>query len=125
MLVVLCLIGLVLAMGIPATTKFVRSNQLAGATNTLMADIYYARSLASMRRKTYEIRFTSNAYTIAQVSPALTIKSCPLPPGVTCAATDTATFFAWGLSVPIAVTVKGSGDSTLVQVGANGNVTHD
>ncbi len=125
MMVVLCIIGLLLAIGVPATTRFVHSNQLAGATNTLISDMYYARSLATMRRKAYEISFVPGAYTIYQVTPHVTISSRAMPPGIACTATDTATFFPWGLSVPIAVTVKGWSDSTKVQVAVNGSVTHD
>jgi Tfp pilus assembly protein FimT len=125
MMVTLTVIGLVLAVGVPATMKYMRSSEVAGARNTLIADLHYAHSLAGMRRRTYEISFTPNTYTIAQVSPATTILTRTMPGGVVCAATDTATFFAWGLSVPISVTVKHGSDSTTVQLAANGSVSHD
>lgn len=124
-MVVLVIIGIVVGIGAPATYKFMRSSERVGARNTLIADIHYARSLAGMRRKTYQIAFTSNSYTISQVTPALTISTRPLPQNVSCAATDTALFFAWGLAAPISVTVMGGGDSTTVQVAANGSVSHD
>lgn len=125
LMVVLVIIGIVLAVSVPATYKYMRSSERVGATNTLMADIYYARSLANMRRKTYQIAFVTNGYTISQVTPPATISTRTLPPGVACAATDTALFYAWGLSVPISITISSYNDSTTVQVAANGSVSHD
>jgi Tfp pilus assembly protein FimT len=123
-MVVLIVIGIVLAVAVPATTKFMRSNQLVGATNTLIADIHYTRSLATMRRKSYQITFGANGYTISQVAPLDTISTHALPSGVNCTASGTATFFAWGLSAPVAVTIRSGTDSTTVQVSTNGSVSH-
>jgi Tfp pilus assembly protein PilE len=124
-MVVLVVVGLLVGVGVPATMRYLRSVDVAGARSTLMADMHYAHSLATMRRRTYEISFTTNSYKISQVSPAATILTRTMPVGVVCAATDTATFFAWGLTVPIAVTVKYGTDSTTVQLAANGGVSHD
>jgi len=123
--IVLCVIGILFAISMPAVSSYLRTSRLAGATNTLIGDMHYARSLAAMRRKTYEIRFASNAYTVCQVAPAATVLTRDMPLGVVCAASDTATFFAWGLAVPVAVAMIGGSDTTTVQLAANGSVTHD
>ncbi|MGH7681645.1 MAG: prepilin-type N-terminal cleavage/methylation domain-containing protein [Candidatus Eiseniibacteriota bacterium] len=126
-MVVVVIVGIILTIGIPSTARYIRVAQLAGARNTLMEDLGYARTLAVMRRKTYEIRFNSSTYTLVQLSPAATIWTHTLPVGYSCSATDTATYYAWGLTAPISVTVKctGSSDSTTVQLLANGSLSHN
>ncbi len=126
-MVVVVIVGIILTIGVPSTARYIRVAQLAGARNALMEDLGYARSLAVMRRKTYEIRFNSSTYSLVQLSPAVTIWTHVLPAGYTCSATDTATYYAWGLTAPISITVKRgtSTDSTTVQLAANGSVSHN
>lgn len=124
--VVLVIIGIILTIGVPSTARYIRAAQLAGTRNIVMTDLAYARSLATMRRKTYEIRFNSSTYTLVQLSPAATVWTHVLPAGYTCSATDTATYYAWGLTAPISITVKrGTADSTTVQLTANGSLSHN
>lgn len=125
-MVVVVIVGIILTIGVASTGRYIQAAQLAGTRNILMEDLGYARSLAVMRRKTYEIRFNSSTYSLVQLSPAATIWTHTLPAGFTCTATDTATYYAWGLTAPISVTVKrGSADSTTVQLAANGSVSHN
>jgi prepilin-type N-terminal cleavage/methylation domain-containing protein len=125
LVIVVLVMGLLLAVTLPAGTRFLRSSRVTGAANTLMADIQNARSLASMKRRTHRILFTSSGYTIFQVSPADTIRRRVWPTGVGATATDTATFFAWGLTDPVSITITGANSSKIVQVFANGSVTHN
>ncbi len=125
LMVVMVVVGIVLAVSVPKFARFMRSTQLQGATNTLMGDLDYAHSLATMRRKTYQIAFAGATYTISQVAPPANILTRSMPSGMVCTAGGPATFFSWGLSVPVAVTVCGIGDSTTVLVAANGSLSHD
>ena len=91
----------------------------------LIADIHQARSLATMKQKTYQIAFGTNAYSVLQLAPLQTVHTRAMPSGVACSASDTATFFPWGLTVPVAVTVVSVHDTTVLQISANGSVSHD
>ncbi len=125
MVVVLGIFGILVAIAAPSVAGYIRSSRLEGATNTLMADLTETRALANAQRKTYEIRFQSAAYSVNRLSPAATMRTRQLPPGVTLAATDTATFYPWGLASPVAITVADAHASKGVQLMANGSVAHD
>ena len=124
-MVVLILFGILIGITVPGMSNLVRSTRLKGASNTLVADIRYARSLANAQHSSYQIQFTSSNYTISRVSPATTITMRTLPDGVSCSATGTATFFAWGLTGPVTITMSSHGKSDVVQLTASGNVIHD
>jgi len=47
------------------------------------------------------------------------------PSGVSFAATDTASFYAWGLVTPVTITINGCGGSNVLDLSASGNVTRD
>lgn len=123
LLTVLAVMGILLAISIPAVAGYLHSSRLTGAVNMLAADIHQTRSLATMQRRTYQIAFDSTSYSVVQG--ATQVRRRTLPNGVRCAAPDSATFFAWGLTVPVAVTVENRGASTTLQVSANGSVSHD
>ena len=114
---------ILLSISIPAVAGYLHTSRLTGAVNMLAADIHQTRSLATMQRRTYQIAFDSTSYSVVQGNTR--VRRRMLPTGVTCAAPDSATFFAWGLTVPVAVTVANRGASTTLQVSANGSVSHD
>jgi prepilin-type N-terminal cleavage/methylation domain-containing protein len=125
LMAVIGIMGVLLAISIPAVAGYLHTSRLTGAVNMLAADIHQTRSLATMQRRTYWIEFNPTSYRIVQGSPPVPVRTRALPLGVTCAATDTATFFAWGLTVPVAVTVTNRGASTTLQLATNGSVSHD
>ena len=122
LMVILVITGGLIAFSAPAIARYLRSSRVAGASNTLVADLRYGRSLANTQRRTYQIIFTANSYTLRGVSPANVITTRSMPRGVTCAASDTATFYAWGLTDPITVRVYTGRDTSAVLLGANGSV---
>lgn len=125
LMTVLAVFGLLLAISVPAVNGHVRSARLNGAVSTLESDLRYARALSSAQRKTYAIQFASNSYSVVRVSPAKTVRTRELPRGVACAATDTATFYPWGLTESITITVSDSRRSDVLRLSSNGSVSHD
>jgi hypothetical protein len=93
-----------------------------GAARVLAADVHQARAIASMRRRSYEITFASGRYAIVRTSPRETLRVREMPYQVTMSATDTATFFPWGVTSPITVTLTGPGQTRTVQIRATGSV---
>lgn len=125
LMVVVTVFGILAAIAAPPVSGFLRSTRLSGATSTLVSDIYYARALANTQRKTYTIRFTANSYVVERVSPAKTIRSRTLPRGVTIAATDTATFYAWGLTDAVTLQLNAGNNTRVLRVAPNGSVAND
>jgi len=125
LVIVVGLLGVLFAIGLPATSGYLRSSSLAGASSTLVADFRYARSLANSERRTYEILFTPNAYELRRLSPAATIRTRTLPRGVTFTASDTAVFYAWGLTDPITIELDNGRNKNVLRLSANGSVARD
>ena len=124
-MIVIAIMGLMLAITAPAVSGYLRVSRLAGASNLLVADIHYARTLASEHRSTYEIRFGPTTYSLVRVSPLATITTRSLQRGVTCAASDTATFYAWGLTAPVTITMNNQADAQTIRLSATGGVSRD
>jgi prepilin-type N-terminal cleavage/methylation domain-containing protein len=123
LVVALVVFGVLVGMTIPSTTKFTRSGRVAGAARVLAADVHEARAIANMQRRSFEITFASTKYAIVKSSPRETLRVRNLPYGVSCTATDTATFYPWGITSPISVTMSGQGGmSKVMQVRATGSV---
>lgn len=125
MVVLIAILSVVLGFGVMGTSGFVRSSRLAGSVNTLIADLRYARTLATTQRTSVQVLFAADGYQVLRVSPAGTLLSRPCPQGVTCSATDTATFFPWGLATPVTITLANADGSKDLSLAANGNVTRD
>jgi hypothetical protein len=89
----------------------------------MVADVRYARMLATTQGRNFEIRFQPAGYSVVRVTPPATILSRMCPSGVTCSASDTATFYAWGLTAPITITLAATEGSRVIQLGANGSIT--
>jgi hypothetical protein len=89
----------------------------------MVADVRYARMLATSQGRNFEIRFQPTGYSVVRVTPPATILSRTCPSGVTCSATDTATFYAWGLTAPVTITLAATEGSRVIQLGANGSIT--
>jgi type II secretory pathway pseudopilin PulG len=125
LMVVLGVFGILLAIVAPPMAGYLRSSRLIGATNTLVADLYYTRGLADAQRRTYEVRFGPTAYSIVRLSPLSTVRTRALPRGVRFSAPDTATFFAWGLTNPTIINMANQDRSRVIRLAANGRVVHD
>jgi len=124
MMMAMAVFSIIAAMSVLGVSSFIRSSRLTGASNTLMTDLHYTRMMASAKQSTYQIRFQPSSYTVVRVTPASTVLTRQLPLGTTCAATDTATFYPWGLADSVTVTMTNSGHSSVLKVSANGRVTH-
>lgn len=122
--VVVALIGIISTIAVLGTANLVRSSRLAGASSTLVADLRYARSLATTQRTNYNIGFSSGRYSVFRASTADTVLRRTLPPGVACSSSGTATFYAWGLTDPLTITLTGGGQTKTLQLLVNGNVNH-
>ena len=125
LMIVVGVMGAVLMMSIPAMSSFINSSRLSGARNTLMTDLRYARSLATSQRRAYEVRLATNGYTVVGLSPTTTVLTRSLPRGVTFGHADTASFFAWGLTETMTITLNRPHGSTIVRTTSGGQVTHD
>jgi prepilin-type N-terminal cleavage/methylation domain-containing protein len=125
MSVLMVVFGIMAAITVAGTSQLVRSSQLSGTTNTLLADMRYARTLATTECSEFQIRFAASGYSIVRVSPLRTAVNRTCPRGVTLAASDTASFYAWGLVSPVTVTINGGPGTNVVQLAASGNITHE
>ena len=81
------IMGILLLLAAPPVMNFLSSSRLLGASNELMSDMHYARSLATSTRSSHRIDFTANDYTIVEVSTAQVIRTRTLPAGYTYATT--------------------------------------
>lgn len=124
LMVAVLVFGLLVAIAIPSVSGYMRTSRMSGASTKLQSDLRFAVSNASSQRTTYQILFQSGSYTLSRVSPATTIFTRQMPQGVACTASDTAKFFAWGLTKPVTVTMTDSHGSQTVQLLSNGNIIH-
>lgn len=125
LMIIVGIMGIVLAMTAPSVSNFIASSRLTGARSTLMGDLRHARSLATTQRATYELRLASSGYSIVNLATSDTVLARTLPRGVTIATSDTARFFAWGLTEAMAITLQQGGSSKVIRTTANGQVGCD
>jgi Tfp pilus assembly protein FimT len=123
MCMLIAVLGTVLTIAVVGTSRMIRSSRLSGAANVMVADVRYARMLATSQGRNFEIRFRPAGYSVVRVTPLATILSRTCPSGVTCSASDTATFYAWGLTAPVTITLAATEGSKVIQLGANGSIT--
>ncbi len=121
--VLIAVLGTIFGIAVVGTSRMVRSSRLVGTANLMVADVRYARMLATSQGRNFEIRFRPAGYSVVRVTPPATILTRTCQSGVTCSATDTATFYAWGLTAPVTITLAASGGSRVIQLGANGSIT--
>jgi len=125
LMVVVAVAGILFAIAYPSMSHYQRTIKLSGAARMLEGDIHNAISIANAQRTTYQIVFQSGSYAIRQASAVNALQTRQMPPGVSCAATDTARFFAWGLASPVTVTMTNSNGSKTVRILANGRVAYN
>lgn len=124
MSLVTVVLGIVVTITVMGTLRLVRSSRLVGATNTMVADLRHARTLATTEGRSFQILFQSGSYSIIRLAPSATVLKRFYPPGVSCTASDTATFYAWGLTAPITITLTTAEGSQVLQLASNGRVSH-
>ena len=126
LIIIVGILGVIMLVALPPMSRFIRSNRLAGSTNTVAGDLRYARSLASTQRRNYEFRSTATGYSIVSVTPASTVLTRSLQPGVQfTAVSDTAHFDAFGPTKSKVFTLQKDGHSRVVSMNATGQVTCD
>lgn len=125
MLVTIAVMGILLGITAPAVSGYLRSSRVSGASNKLVADIHYANTLAREQRRTVQLQFGSGSYAIATVSPSAVLLTRELPDDVTATASDTVSFYAWGLTDAATILVCNAHDSTTIRLTATGSVSRD
>jgi prepilin-type N-terminal cleavage/methylation domain-containing protein len=124
MIFVVVAIGIVLAITVPAFGNYIQSTRVAGATNELLGDLHFARSLAVRERRNHHIEFLTNAYEIKETATDAVVRRRELPRGVTCSATADPSFYAWGLTDATTITINGGRAARNLILSANGHVGH-
>lgn len=124
-MVVIAVMGILFLAAVPSISGYVNSTRLSGAASGLVADLHYARSLANSQHTTFELRRTTEDYSIVRVSPQATIVTKRLPGGVTIATVDTTSFYSWGLTEPATITLRHGDRTSVVRVTTGGQVSRD
>ena len=116
--------GIILAVVVPTFSKFVKGSRLNGASNELMADIHFARSMAVSKRKQFHIEFDAQEYRIVETATSKVVRTRTLPSYFNFSASANPNFYAWGLADPVNITISGVGRTKNVDLSANGSVSH-
>ena len=124
MVFVVVVAGILMAAVIPGFRHFLGTQRLAGATNELVGDLHYARSLAVKKRRAFHIEFSADEYKIVETATAEVIRTRTLPNGYTFTASADPNFYPWGLTDAINVQIAHGGSTRNLTLSANGNVTH-
>lgn len=124
MMIVISVIGILVAVTVPAFSGYIRRTRIEGSRNQLVTDIYFARSTAIAQRKTIAIQFTDSQYQIVDTTDGSVQRTTTAPEGVTFAATADPNFYAWGLADAADITIAGSSLSQIVNLLPTGSVTH-
>lgn len=122
-MVVISVIGLLLTLTVPPLSRFIDSSRLIGASNDLIGDIHFTRSLATVKRRTYRIEFENNRYRIIEDSTDEVVRTRTMPQGFVIVASTDPRFFAWGLTEMANLKIsKGTKTKNLILT-SNGNVS--
>ncbi len=122
-MIVVVIIGLLAAIAVPSFSGYLRRTRVEGSRNQLIADCYFARSLAISRRETVTMVFAADSYVI-QNGGGTVFRTTPAQEGVTFAASDDPNFYAWGLADAVDVTVDGPSNSQSVSISPTGVARH-
>ncbi|HET6462724.1 MAG TPA: GspH/FimT family pseudopilin [Candidatus Krumholzibacteria bacterium] len=124
MMVVITVIGILAAIAVPGMTGYLRRARMMGIRDQMIADVYYARSLAITNRRTIRITFTPTLYTILDTTNGAVVRRISAPRGVTFAATANPNFYAWGLADAATLTVTGANLNRQISVMPTGAVDY-
>jgi len=125
LMVVLIVAGILFLIAYPSMSHLMRTERLSGAARVLEGDIHNGVALAGAQRATYQIVFSAGSYVLRQASPVANVQTRTMPTGVTCASTDTARFFAWGLASPVTITLTNTAGKQTLRILSNGRVQYN
>ncbi len=122
-MIVVVVIGILAAVAIPGFAGYLKRTRVDGSRNQLIADCYFARSLAISRRETITMVFRTDEYEIRNGGGTV-FRTTPAADGVTFTSTDDPNFYAWGLADPVDITVDGPSDTRDLTISPTGLVSH-
>lgn len=120
---VVVIIGIVAAITVPSFSSYLKKTRVDGSRSQLMADCYFARSLAIGRHETITMRFEADQYTIVNAGGTV-FRTTPAAQGVTFSASADPNFYAWGLADATDITVQGPSNSDNVSLSPTGVASH-
>lgn len=123
LMIVVAVIGILSAIAVPSFSGYLKRTRVDGSRNQLMADFYFARSLAISRRETITMVFTTDQYEIRNGGGTV-FRTTPAADGVTFTASDDPNFYPWGLADAVDITVDGPSDSRDLSLSPTGVVSH-
>ncbi len=121
--IVVAVVGILTAVAVPAFSGYLRRTRVDGSRNQLIADFYYARSLAIQRRETITMVFTADQYVI-QNGDGTVFRTTPAENGVTFEASADPNFYAWGLADATDISIAGATLTRDVTLSPTGVVSH-
>ncbi len=121
--IVIVIIGIIAAITIPSFGSYLRKTRVDGSRNQLIADFYFARSLAIARRETITMRFQTDEYQIVNGGGTV-FRTTPANDGVTFTASGDPNFYAWGLADAVDISVTGRSMSSNVSLSPTGVASH-
>jgi Tfp pilus assembly protein FimT len=122
-MIVVAVIGILAAVTVPSFSGYLRRTRVEGSRNQLIADCYFARSLAIARRETITMVFTADQYRIVNGGGTV-FRTTPAADGVTFNASGDPNFYAWGLADAANITVDGPSNSQDVALSPTGVASH-
>jgi Tfp pilus assembly protein FimT len=123
-MVVVAVIGIMTAIAVPAFSGYLKRTRLNGARNQLISDVYYARSLAIAKRRTFAIQFQPDTYSIVDTSDGSVVRTVTAPSGIDFGTDVDPNFYAWGLADAANFTLTDSYGTQTVTVLPTGSVDH-
>lgn len=120
---VVVIIGVLAALTVPSFASYIKKTRVDGSRSQLMADCYFARSLAISRRETITMRFDAGQYQIVNAGGTV-FRTTPAADGVTFTASADPKFYAWGLADATDITVQGPSNSENVNLSPTGVASH-
>jgi prepilin-type N-terminal cleavage/methylation domain-containing protein len=122
-MIVVTIIGILAAVTVPSFGKYLKRTRVDGSRNQLIADCYFARSLAITRRETITMVFNADEYVIRNGGGTV-FRTTPAAQGVTFTSSADPNFYAWGLADAVNMTVDGPSDTRDLVLSPTGVVSH-
>ena len=122
-MIVVTIIGVLAAVTVPSFGKYLKRTRVDGSRNQLIADCYFARSLAITRRETITMVFNADEYVIRNGGGTV-FRTTPAAQGVTFTSSADPNFYAWGLADAVNMTVDGPSDTRDLVLSPTGVVSH-
>lgn len=98
LMVVIGVFGLLVAIGVPGFSSYVRSNRLSTSASRLAADLQMARSTAIANGRVIRFAASGGGYTITDVASGDVLTNRAFEGGCTVAADVSVRFFPWGMA---------------------------